>query len=314
MAIAIQPTSLTLGKRFGVILLRAVMLIFKWTIRFRRVPPAPGPVTTHRYGEHRDETLQFIPRKPGSAEREPVVYIHGGGWIAGQKELYTGDLFFLADQGHPVFNLEYPLAPENPHPAILRSLLLALEWVRENHPEYESAHFMGDSAGGNLATMLGVLSRNPELIRDIDSSALPRTALSCRSVVSLYGVLDRLSWIENKFPLSRVMLESYAGRAAFEEEVTPDLAITPMDLKFDSIPPCYLVAGTEDQLCDSTRLFAERLEGRSSEVMLEIFEGEQHGFFNLSWRPASQRMRGQIVEFLKRHDASAAAGADSGGH
>ncbi|MBW2293188.1 MAG: alpha/beta hydrolase, partial [Deltaproteobacteria bacterium] len=187
-------------------------------------------------------------------------------------------------------------------------------WVRENHAEFESAHCMGDSGGGNLAMMLGVLSRNPELIRDVDPSALPRTALSCQSVVSLYGVLDRLSWIENKFPLSRVMLESYAGKAAFEAEVTPALAITPMDLKFDSVPPCYLVAGTEDQLCESTKLFAERLEGSSSEVMLEIYEGEQHGFFNLSWRPASQEMRGQVTEFLKRHDSSGAADENSGGH
>ncbi|MBW2291327.1 MAG: alpha/beta hydrolase, partial [Deltaproteobacteria bacterium] len=187
---SIPPTAITWVQRLGVFLLRVVMAIFKLSLRFRSTPPAPGPVTTHRYGEHPDQTLQFIPRKPGSVERAPVVYIHGGGWIAGKKELYTGDLFFLAEQGHPVFNIEYPLAPENPHPAILRSLLLALGWVRENHPEFESAHFMGDSAGGNLAMMLGVLSRNPELIRDVDASALPRTALSCQSVVSLYGVLD----------------------------------------------------------------------------------------------------------------------------
>jgi acetyl esterase len=311
---SIPPRSIGLVQRIGVFVLRALMAIFKLVSLFRSSPTAPGPVTTHRYGEHPDETLQFIPRKPGSIERAPVVYIHGGGWIAGKKELYTGDLYFLADQGHPVFNLEYPLAPENPHPAILRSLLLALAWVRKHHPEFESAHFMGDSAGGNLATMLGVLSHNPELIRDIDPSATPRTALGCQSIVSLYGVLDRLSWIDNEFPLSKVMLESYGGKAAFEKEVTPDLAITPLDLKFDSVPPCYLVAGTEDPLCESTRLFAERLEGQSNEVVLEIFEGEQHGFFNMSWRPASQEMRRQVLAFLQRHDSSRAAAAESGGH
>ena len=119
----IEPTRITFAKRCGVILLRVVMSLFKFSIRFRAMPPAPGSVTNHRYGKLRDETLQFIPRKPGTAERAPVIYIHGGGWIAGKKELYTGDLFFLADQGHPVFNIEYPLAPEHPHPAILRSLL-----------------------------------------------------------------------------------------------------------------------------------------------------------------------------------------------
>ena len=86
---------------------------------------------------------------------------------------------------------------------------------------------MGDSAGGNLATMLGVLSRNPEFIRDIDPTGTPRTALACYSVVSLYGVLDRLSWIDNQFPLSKVMLESYAGKAAFEREVDPSASFRP---------------------------------------------------------------------------------------
>jgi len=309
---SIAPRSIRLTQRFGVWFLRALMAVFKWSLPFRSKPPAPGPVTTHRYGDHPDETLQYIPRKPGTTLRTPVVYIHGGGWIAGKKELYTGDLFFLADLGHPVFNLEYPLAPENPHPAILRSLLRALEWIRENHPEIERAHFMGDSAGGNLATMLGLLSHNPELIRDVDPASMPQTALSCQSVVSLYGVLDRLSWIENKFPLSRVMLESYAGKAAFEPEVPPDLAITPMDLKFDVVPPCYLVAGSEDQLCDSTKRFAERLEGSANEVMLEIYEGEQHGFFNMSWREASQKMRAQVAAFLERHDSSVDSHASPG--
>ena len=160
--------------------------------------------------------------------------------------------------------------------------------------------------------MLGILSRNPESIRDIDPTGTLRTALSCYSVVSLYGVLDRLSWIDNKFPLARVMLESYAGKAAFEREVDPSLAITPMDLKFDSVPPCYLVAGTEDQLCDSTRIFAKRLEDGPSEVVLRIFAGERHGFFNTSWRPASQEMRGEVLEFLLRNDPSEAANPDPG--
>ena len=310
MSSAIQPMTITFGQRLQVITLRVLMSSFKLFSLFRKTPEAPGDITSHQYGDHRDETLEVISRKAGSPERDAVVYVHGGGWIAGKKEIYTSDLFFLAEQGHPVFNIEYPMAPENTHPGILRSLLRALEWIRENHPECETVHFMGDSAGGNLATMLGVLSSNPELIRDIDGDALPRLAVSCSSFVSIYGVLDRLSWIRNKFPGSTAMLASYGGTAAFEEEVSQDLAITPMDLKFDSLPPCYLTAGTEDQLCESTEIFAKRVEGSSNEVVTRIFDGEAHGFFNLSWRPASQQLRSDIVEFIARHDSSTSAGAN----
>lgn len=303
MASPVQPRSIPLGHRLQVILLRLLMAVFRIVTVFRGKPTPPGPISEHQYGPHPDERLEYTPRKPGSPERLAVVYIHGGGWIAGKKELYRSDLFFLAENGHPVFNVEYPMAPENPHPAILRSLLLALEWIREHHPECAHAHFMGDSAGGNLATMLGILSENPELIRDIDGEAIPRTAVRCQSVVSIYGVLDRLSWIENGFPGARAMMNSYAGEAAFKENVSQDLAITPMDLSFDAVPPCFLTAGTEDQLCESTEIFAKRVSGSANEVATKYYEGEAHGFFNFIRRPASQELRRDILAFLARHDA-----------
>ena len=115
-----------------------------------------------------------------------MVYVHGGGFIAGRMESYTRFLSFLAEAGHPVFNLEYPPAPENPHPGILRSLLGAMDWIEEHHPELGAFHLMGDSAGGNLAMMLGLLAANPGLIADVDPGARPGAspgcvAASCRS-------------------------------------------------------------------------------------------------------------------------------------
>jgi acetyl esterase/lipase len=41
-----------------------------------------------------------------------VVYYHGGGWISGSSDISTYRLLDVAAEGHPVFNVEYPLAPE----------------------------------------------------------------------------------------------------------------------------------------------------------------------------------------------------------
>ena len=303
MTRTISPTPVTLGQRFGVSTLRTLMSTFGFFGKLRSKPPAPGPVTHHSYGSHRDETLQVIPRKPGAPERNPVVYIHGGGWIAGKKELYTGDLYFLADAGYPVFNIEYPMAPENPHPGILISLFKALSWIRGNHPEVEQVHFIGDSAGGNLALMMGILCHNPHLIKDFDDSGDSQAVLRCQSVVSLYGVLDRLTWIRHEFPGGKLMLHCYGGKAAFAEEVDSKLAITPMDLSFDSYPPSFLIAGTKDQLCDSTRICAKKLETGTGDVESKIYEGEGHGFFNMSWRPAAAVLRKDMLSFLDKRDA-----------
>ena len=176
-------TPLKFLERLQVIGFRLMLGLFAFFSRLRPVKTSER-ITSHSYGSHRDETLEHIPSKSGVPPQAPLIYIHGGGWIAGKKELYTRDLLFLSEVGYPVFNLEYPLAPEHPHPHILRSLLSALRWLRANYSNCDSVHLMGDSAGGNLVTMLGLMLENPLLAKDVDSSidvaALPRI----RSVIS----------------------------------------------------------------------------------------------------------------------------------
>lgn len=304
MTTRIAPTPLTLGQKINLLLARALVAILGFLGGLRPMPPLPGRIEVHQYGVHPAETLQYIPRKAGAPVRDPVVYVHGGGWIIGKKEMYTRDLLFLAEAGHPVFNLEYPLAPDNPHPGILLSLLRALEWIRRRHPEHLAVHFVGDSAGGNLAQMLGILCANPHLIKNLDEGMGATVPLVCHSVVSIYGVHDRLSWLRDAFPGARLMLECYGGKAAFADEVGPELALTPMDLEFDHFPPSFVLAGTKDALCRSTELCAAFLEEREGIVHEKLYPGEGHGFFNMSWRPAAQELRRDMLAFLAKHDPS----------
>ena len=160
---------------------------------------------------------------------------------------------------------------------------------------------MGDSAGGNLAMMVGLLIANPSLLGDIDP-ARSEAPLECHSVVSLYGVLDRLSWIEDGFPGAENMLESYGGKAAFEAEVAPELALTPMDLTFEQAPPSFLGAGTEDELCRSSRIFAERLAAGPGKVVHKEYPGEGHGFFNFGKTQSDAALRDDVLEFLASVD------------
>ena len=89
-----------------------------------RRPSLTGAISEHAYGSHPAERIEVIDPRSGSPSRAPVVYVHGGGWICGKKEMYRGALVFLADAGYPVFNVEYQLVPERPYPHLLLSLLL----------------------------------------------------------------------------------------------------------------------------------------------------------------------------------------------
>jgi len=303
MAHALSPTPLGLKRRIGLLAARLIMAFFVLLNRLRPAPSWSEGVSHHRYGADPAETLEHIPRKAGSPERAPVVFIHGGGWIVGNKELYTRELLVFAEAGHPVFNIGYPVAPENPHPGILLSLLDALRWIRREHPSFDAVHLMGDSAGGNLAMMLGILCHNPHLITDLNGDPTANAPLRCLSAVSLYGILDRLSWLRTGFPGADLMLECYAGLAAFEEQVGPDLAITPMDLDFESHPPSFLIAGEKDRLCESTRLCASRLAQGTGAVSSKIYAGEIHGFFSMSWRPHYAELKIDVLKFVQAHDS-----------
>jgi acetyl esterase len=277
-------------------------LFFGATRLIRRPPKPPGPVREHAYGPDPAERLEIIEAstRSGTAARagEAIVYIHGGGWIAGRKELYTRYLSFLAEAGYLVINVGYPLAPENPHPAILRSLLRAMDWIASNRSDVTAFHVMGDSAGGNLATMLGLLAVNPDLLGAVDSAREQPIELDCRSIVSLYGVLDRLTWIEDGFPGADTMLESYGGKDAFEAEVSEACALTPLDLDFQKVPPTLLAVGTKDPLRRSSQLFADRLAAMGADFVHKEYPGEGHGFFNLGLSKSDAQLREEILSFL----------------
>ena len=291
-----------------------VWLVFWLTQLWRRPPRPPGSVREYAYGPDSAERLELIEPQAGVPQRSAIVYIHGGGWIAGRKESYTRYLSFLAERGHPIFNVEYPLAPETPHPGILRSLLRALDWIHSHHPEHSGFHVMGDSAGGNLAMMVGLLAGNPALVEAIDPDRRQGVAFPCLSVLSLYGVLDRLSWIEDGFPGAENMLESYGGRAAFELDVGPELALTPLDLAFEVAPPSFLAVGSKDPLCRSSRIFGERLAAGPGKVVHKEYPGEGHGFFNLGFSKSDALLREDIVEFLDAVDpVSVQGGGMTGG-
>lgn len=307
---------LTLVERIQLALLRALMWIAKWLAPLRN-RGAGLRVERFRYGTHPLELGDVIEDASGTvasdaAARTPVVYVHGGGWVAGHRVVYTGDLGFLAEAGRPVANLDYPLAPESPHPEPLRALLRALAHLRREDERFARVHLVGDSAGGNLVVMLALLLEQRDAVEAWAPGATADTHPEIAGVVSIYGVLDRLSWLEHGFPASRLMMRSYGGSPALEAEVGPELAITPLDRDIDGGPPMWIAYGDADPLAESSRLGAAHLAQGGIRTHLECHPGERHGFFNFAGRPESQRLRADILRFLDDVDAGRALGVDDG--
>jgi acetyl esterase/lipase len=256
-----------------------------------------------RYGSHRDERLDYM--SPGGSvvrQGEAIVYIHGGGWISCSKRFYPADLQFLCDAGYPVFNVEYPLAPEYPAPYLLQSILRAVAWIRRKYPEIKSVHMMGDSAGANLSAMYGVLYSNPELLPHLAGEFTLDHLLPPQSIVSLYGLLDRETILdedpEKISAVVKLFLQSYGGPDVLQRGSIPaEKAVTPMDLDWNRHPPCFLGVGDIDFLFESSERYSGELKNRNIPYTHKIYPKAPHGFFNFfhKQRPA---LRQDVLDFL----------------
>jgi acetyl esterase/lipase len=87
-----------------------------------------------------------------------VVWIHGGGWKTGGKEM--GPAPMLVPHGYAVASINYRLSGEAPWPAQLDDCRAAIRWLRANAAKYNldpnRIGVWGQSSGGHLAAMLGV--------------------------------------------------------------------------------------------------------------------------------------------------------------
>jgi acetyl esterase/lipase len=103
----------------------------------------------------------YLPKNRGTALSAPLIYIHGGAWISGDKDEgpIEQDLSELLTRGYAVFSINYRLAPLNPFPAAIEDCKCAVRSLRANAAKYQidakRIGVWGSSAGGHLAAFLG---------------------------------------------------------------------------------------------------------------------------------------------------------------
>ncbi len=107
-------------------------------------------------GKHRLDL--FVP--DGVQGAPALIFVHGGGWTSGDKNLYAFIGRTFAQQGFVTAVINYRLSPEVQHPAHIEDVARAFAWVHKNISQYggnpEKIFIMGHSAGGHLAALLAL--------------------------------------------------------------------------------------------------------------------------------------------------------------
>lgn len=111
------------------------------------------------YGDHERQQLDiFTPAQRPAAPAPVVVYVHGGGFVAGERSPVPGLIYdnvptFFARNGTIGVNATYRIAPEFKWPAGAADVGRVVTWLRQNIAEYggdpDRIFLMGQSAGAS---------------------------------------------------------------------------------------------------------------------------------------------------------------------
>jgi acetyl esterase len=223
-----------------------------------------------------------------------VVYLHGGGWVAGNLKTHRKIAMCFAQQGYLTINVDYRLAPENPFPAGLDDCVAAIKWAALNcelwNGDLSRIAVAGDSAGANLAAAsMMTLSKESD-------------APKCRAGVLIYGVFDFSSIIERS--PARAPVEAMAKRylGSHFPEALNDPRVSPRrGIKPGILPPCFVICGTADQLLLESRSMAAAMKESSIPCELHEIPDMPHAFMQLHGLSGCREGHRLMFDFLKRN-------------
>lgn len=217
--------------------------------------------------------------KPTENDDAPiVVFFHGGGMVLGSMDVFDGVCRLLADaSGAVVVNVDYRLAPEHAYPAAIEDAWDALGWVGEHATDLggspEKLIVCGDSAGGNLAALCALRSR------DTRSPAL-RLQMLIYPVTDWAGTFPSMDQNGAGNFLTKETMEWFRATYLGEEQsLWTDPTISPWYAEVEGVCPAWIITTSHDPLRDEGIAYAAKLRDAGIAVTHNNVEGVFHAFF-----------------------------------
>lgn len=232
---------------------------------------------------------------PESIKEKVVLYLHGGGWIAGSINTHR-DLASRISRASKtrILIIDYRLAPEHPYPAGLEDSITAYKWlINVEKIVPNNVVIAGDSAGGGLT--IGCLIA----LRD-EGVPLPAAAV-CLSP----GVDATMSGESLK---SKVEVDPFLTPESVEFMVKQLLGDTDpeevnlLNKNLQGLPPLLIQVGTSEILLDDSIRLAELAKAAGVNVKLEVWDDMIHVFQAFAaFAPESREAIGKIGEFIQNY-------------
>ena len=246
-------------------------------------PPEVASVSDLRVGNLATGVPIRLYRPAGSnpSESLPVlVYYHGGGFVIGDLETHDTLCRQLSNfSGCAVVSVDYRVAPESRFPAAVDDCLAATLWIHRHAAELgcdpNRIAVGGDSAGGNLATVVSIAAR--------DLGTLP-----IKFQLLIYPTTDARrnapSHTTNGtgYLLTREMINYFHEHYVNGPADDLDWKASPfLHNDLSNLPPALVITAGYDPLRDEGLAYSQRLTEAGVNASHICFERQIHGFITM---------------------------------
>lgn len=217
------------------------------------------------YGEDELQTMDiYLPADRSRDVTKVFIFIHGGGWVTGDKKNLPIERLKTLSPESAVFNLNYRLVngDENRFPAAVEDIEKAVAFIEKNLEKYQLSDKIclgGVSAGAHLAALYSM-----------SANRSPRT----KGCVVISGAFDLSLMYENGSPEARAFLEGFLGGSAAEFPVKYGEASPASYVSGDS-PEFLILHGEDDKLTpvEQARVLMSALDEQKVNYKQFIYSG-----------------------------------------
>ena len=232
-----------------------------------------------------------------------VLFVHGGGWVAGGKDTHDRLVREIAHGAEAaVVFVDYSRSPEAPYPVAIEETYAALTWVKHDGRaiglDAARVALVGDSAGANIVaavTLLGNARNGPRA--DLQVLLCPVTDAS-------FSQSSYTEFADGYF-LTRAGLQWAWDQYAPDPSVRNSATAAPLRAiasELAGLPPALVITAEFDIVRDEGEAYARRLMSAGVRVTATRYLGTIHAFAvlnPLAHTPAARSAIAQVNQALR---------------
>jgi acetyl esterase len=259
------------------------------------------------YGAAKDEILDVYYQNRTNAPRPTIVWVHGGGFIAGSKHGIANYMKVLAGRGYTAIAVEYSKGPGTTYPKPVEQVNAALGFVVRHAADLNvdagTLILAGDSAGAHISGQVALITTDPAYAKAM--GIFPQLkANQLSALLLLSGVYDPTALnFEGDFGwFLRTVLWAYSGVKNYRaDQRFPLMSVTAHVTS--AFPPSFISSGNGDPLGRQAVVLAQKLRQFGVRVDALFFPPDRdpklpHEYqFNLD-DPAGEEALNRMLAFL----------------